>query len=86
MVSANRQQLLPVARELTEVERLCGGRFACVQSVVRDVRSHSNAVEAEVYLPSGISSHPADLCLVLEQLPIVTPEAAARFGPTLSLA
>ena len=40
----------------------------------------SNAVEAEVFLPSGLSSHPADLCLVLEQLPITTPEAAARFG------
>jgi choline dehydrogenase len=40
----------------------------------------SNAVDAEVFLPSGLSSHPADLCLVLEQLPIATPEAAARFG------
>ena len=40
----------------------------------------SNAVEAEVFLPSGLSDHPADLCLVLEQLPIATPEAAARYG------
>jgi len=40
----------------------------------------SDAVDAEVFLPSGLSSHPADLCLVLEQLPIATPEAAARFG------
>jgi choline dehydrogenase len=40
----------------------------------------SNAVEAEVYLSSGLSSHPADINLVLEQLPIVTPEASARFG------
>jgi choline dehydrogenase len=40
----------------------------------------SNAVEAEVFLPSGLSDHPADLCLVLEQLPIATPEATARFG------
>src|SRR5450432_3696635 len=40
----------------------------------------SNAVEAEVFLPSGSSGHPADLCLVLEQLPIATPDAAARFG------
>jgi len=30
----------------------------------------SDAVEAEVFLPSGLSDHPADLCLVLEQLPI----------------
>jgi choline dehydrogenase len=40
----------------------------------------SNAVDAEVYLSSGLSSHPADINLVLEQLPIATPEAAARFG------
>jgi choline dehydrogenase len=45
-----------------------------------DRPSGSNAVEAEVFLPSGLSDHPADLCLVLEQLPIVTPEAAARYG------
>jgi choline dehydrogenase len=40
----------------------------------------SNAVDAEVYLSSGLSSHPADINLVLEQLPIATPEASARFG------
>ena len=40
----------------------------------------SNAVEAEVYLSSGLSSHPADINLVLEQLPLATPEAIARFG------
>jgi choline dehydrogenase len=45
-----------------------------------DRPADSNAVDAEVFLPSGLSSHPADLCLVLEQLPIATPEAAARFG------
>jgi choline dehydrogenase len=45
-----------------------------------DRPADSNAVEAEVFLPSGLSDHPADLCLVLEQLPIATPEAAARFG------
>ena len=45
-----------------------------------DRPANSNAVEAEVFLPSGLSDHPADLCLVLEQLPIATPEAAARFG------
>ncbi len=39
----------------------------------------SDAVEAEVFLPSGLSDHPVDLCLVLEQLPIATPEAAARY-------
>jgi choline dehydrogenase-like flavoprotein len=40
----------------------------------------SNAVEAEVYLSSGVDSHATDINLVLEQLPLVTPEAAARFG------
>lgn len=40
----------------------------------------SNAVEAEVFLPSGLSDHPADLCLVHEQLSIATPEAAARYA------
>jgi choline dehydrogenase len=40
----------------------------------------SNAVDAEVYLSSGQSSHPADINLVLEELPIATPEASARFG------
>jgi choline dehydrogenase len=45
-----------------------------------DRPADSDAVEAEVFLPSGLSDHPADLCLVLEQLPIATPEAVARFG------
>jgi choline dehydrogenase-like flavoprotein len=39
----------------------------------------SNAVEAEVYLSSGPTSD-TDINLVLEQLPVVTPEVAARFG------
>ena len=45
-----------------------------------DRPADSNAVEAEVYLSSGIDSHATDINLVLEQLPIATPEAAARFG------
>jgi choline dehydrogenase len=45
-----------------------------------DRPADSDAVEAEVYLASGLSDHPADINLVLEQLPIATPEAAARFG------
>jgi choline dehydrogenase-like flavoprotein/predicted ester cyclase len=39
----------------------------------------SNAVEAEAYLSSGPSAD-TDINLVLEQLPAVTSEAAARFG------
>ena len=45
-----------------------------------DRPADSNAVEAEVYLSSGVDSHQTDITLVLEQLPIATPEAAARFG------
>jgi choline dehydrogenase len=40
----------------------------------------SNGVEAEVYLSSGVDNNPIDISLVLEQFPIATPEAAARFG------
>jgi choline dehydrogenase len=47
---------------------------------IPDRPADSNAVEAEVYLSSGVSSEETDINLVLEQLPAVTPEAAARFG------
>jgi choline dehydrogenase len=46
-----------------------------------DRPADSDAVEAEVYLSSGLDEHPTDIALVLEQLPIATPEAGARFGP-----
>jgi choline dehydrogenase len=45
-----------------------------------DRPADSDAVEAEVYLSSGLDNHPTDIALVLEQLPIATPEAAARFA------
>ena len=45
-----------------------------------DRPADSNAVEAEVYLSSGVDSHATDINLVLEQLPLATPEAAVRFG------
>jgi choline dehydrogenase len=46
-----------------------------------DRPADSNAVEAEVYLSSGPSDDPdIDTVLVLEQLPALTPDAAARFG------
>jgi choline dehydrogenase len=45
-----------------------------------DRPADSNAVEAEAYLSSGVDSGGVDLALILEQLPAVTPEAAARFG------
>src|SRR6267154_1986263 len=44
-----------------------------------DRPADSNAVEAEAYLSSGPSGD-TDINLVLEQLPAVTPETAARFG------
>ena len=44
-----------------------------------DRPADSNAVEAEAYLSSGPSGD-TDINLVLEQMPAVTPEVAARFG------
>src|SRR5437016_4174121 len=44
-----------------------------------DRPADSNAVEAEAYLSSGPSGD-TDICLVLHQLPAVTPEVAERFG------
>ena len=40
----------------------------------------SDAVEAEIYLSSGEPGADTDINLVLEQIPVATPEAAARFG------
>jgi choline dehydrogenase len=45
-----------------------------------DRPADSNAVEAEVYLSSGLSNHPTDIALVLEQLLLAPPEARARFA------
>ena len=44
-----------------------------------DRPADSNAVEAEAYLSSSPSGD-TDISLVLHQLPVVTPEVAARFG------
>jgi choline dehydrogenase-like flavoprotein len=44
-----------------------------------DRPADSNAVEAEAFLSSGLS-HDVDISLVLHQLPVVSPEVAARFG------
>ncbi len=40
----------------------------------------SDAVEAEIYLSSGEPGAEADINLVLEQIPVATPEVAARYG------
>jgi choline dehydrogenase len=47
---------------------------------MRGRAANSNGVEAEVYLSSGVDTRPIDIALVLEQFPIATPEAAARFA------
>ena len=47
---------------------------------IPDRPADSNGVEAEVYLSSGVDDHPIDIALVLEQFPIATPDAAARFA------
>jgi choline dehydrogenase-like flavoprotein len=47
---------------------------------IPDRPADSNGVEAEVYLSSGMDNHPIDISLVLEQFPIATPEAEARFA------
>src|SRR5580658_827214 len=50
------------------------------KGMMPDRPADSDAVEAEVFLSSGLDNHPIDITLVLEQLPIATPEAAARFA------
>ena len=45
-----------------------------------DRPADSDAVEAEVFLSSGLDNRPIDIALVLEQLPSATPEAAERFA------
>jgi choline dehydrogenase len=47
---------------------------------IADRPAASNGVEAEVYLSSGVDNNPIDIALVLEQFPIATPDAAARFA------
>ncbi len=47
---------------------------------IPDRPADSNGVEAEVFLSSGVDDRPIDISLVLEQFPIATPEAAARFA------
>jgi choline dehydrogenase-like flavoprotein len=47
---------------------------------ISDRPADSNGVEAEVYLSSGVDNNPIDISLVLEQFPIATPDAAARFA------
>src|SRR5580765_427127 len=70
---------LPGVGENLQDHVLVSGVVFKYKGKMPDRPADSNAVEAEAYLSSGPSSD-TDINLVLEQLPIVTPEAAARFG------
>jgi choline dehydrogenase len=45
-----------------------------------DRPANGNGVETEVYLSSGVDDNPIDIALIVEQFPIATPDAAARFA------
>jgi choline dehydrogenase len=70
---------LPGVGENLQDHVLVSGVVFKYKGKMPDRPTESNAVEAEAYLSSGPSSD-TDINLVLEQLPAVTPEAAARFG------
>jgi choline dehydrogenase len=70
---------LPGVGENLQDHVLVSGVVFKYKGKMPDRPADSNAVEAETYLSSGPSSD-TDINLVLEQLPAVTPEAAARFG------
>src|SRR5580692_3868100 len=70
---------LPGVGENLQDHVLVSGVVFKYKGKIPDRPADSNAVEAEAYLSSGPSSD-TDINLVLEQLPAVTPEAAARFG------
>jgi choline dehydrogenase len=70
---------LPGVGENLQDHVLVSGVVFKYKGKMPDRPADSNAVEAEAYLSSGPTSD-TDINLVLEQLPIVTPEAAARFG------
>jgi choline dehydrogenase len=58
---------------------LLSGVVFTYKGTMPDRPADSNAVEAEAFLSSGVSSD-TDCALVLHQLGAITPEAAARFG------
>ncbi len=73
------ENLPGVGRNLQDHVLLSGVVFK-YKGKMPDRPADSNAVEAEAYLSSGPSGD-TDICLVLHQLPAVTPEVASRFGP-----
>src|SRR5260370_1111734 len=70
---------LPGGGENLQDHVLVSGVVFKYKGKMPDRPADSNAVEAEAYLSSGPSSD-TDINLVLEQLPAVTPEAAAPFA------
>jgi choline dehydrogenase len=70
---------LPGVGENLQDHVLVSGVVFKYKGKMPDRPADSNAVEAEAYLSSGPTCD-TDINLVLEQLPAVTPEAAARFG------
>jgi choline dehydrogenase len=70
---------LPGVGENLQDHVLVSGVVFKYKGKMPDRPADSNAVEAEAYLSSSPSAD-TDISLVLHQLPVVTPEVAARFG------
>jgi choline dehydrogenase len=70
---------LPGVGENLQDHVLLSGVVFKYKGKMPDRPADSNAVEAEAFLSSGLS-HDVDISLVLHQLPVVSPEAGARFG------
>src|ERR1700752_2770338 len=70
---------LPGVGENLQDHVLVSGVVFKYKGKMPDRPAGSNAVEAEAYLSSGLSSD-TDISLVLHQLPVVSPEVASRYG------
>ncbi len=70
---------LPGVGENLQDHVLLSGVVFKYKGKMPDRPADSNAVEAEAFLSSGLSND-VDISLVLHQLPVVSPEVAARFG------
>jgi choline dehydrogenase len=70
---------LPGVGENLQDHVLLSGVVFKYKGKMPDRPADSNAVEAEAFLSSGLS-HDVDISVVLHQLPVVSPEVAARFG------
>src|SRR6266436_10104632 len=68
---------LPGVGENLQDHVLVSGVVFKYKGKLPDRPADSNAVEAEAYLSSGATGD-TDIALVLHQLPVVTPEVAAR--------